>query len=58
MTFTLGAAQIIFLTLMLIAVVLQGINHGKQREDKYNVWIALSSAAVEIALLWWGGFFG
>ena len=58
MTFTLGAAQIIFLALILVAIVLHGINHGKEREDKYNVWLAMVSAAIEIALLWWGGFFG
>ena len=58
MTFTLGAAQIIFLALILVAVVSHGINHGKERKDKYNVWIAMVSAAIEIALRWWGGFFG
>lgn len=57
MTFTLGAPQIIWLTFVVMSLGVNAIQHGKNREDKYNFWAVLISFFINVALLWWGGFF-
>ena len=56
-TFTLGAPQIIWLTFVVMSLGVNAIQHGKNREDKYNFWAVLISFFINVALLWWGGFF-
>ena len=58
MTFTLGAPQIIMILLYLIVLGVNAVHHNEQNENKYNFWTALCSACVNMAILWWGGFFG
>jgi hypothetical protein len=56
-TITLGAPQIILLSLELFAIVGAGMLHGRPRTGTYNVFSYLGGAAITIALLAWGGFF-
>lgn len=55
--FQLGVPQIIMIALMISSIVISIVNHGKKREP-YNAYSALISAVLEVALLYWGGFFG
>ena len=56
MQITLHAPQIVYLSLVLIGIVTAIIDHGKPRTNE-NAWSTLVSAAIAIALLYWGGFF-
>jgi hypothetical protein len=51
------APQIIMIVLLSINIVIALMKHGEPRNDKYSVWVALINAAINVALLWWGGFF-
>lgn len=55
--FQLGVPQIIMIALMISSIVISIVNHGKDREP-YNAYSALIGAVFEVALLYWGGFFG
>jgi uncharacterized membrane protein len=52
------APQIIMIVLLSIGIVSGLMKHGEQRKDKYSVWSSLFGAALMVALLWWGGFWG
>lgn len=54
----MGAPQIIMIVLLTFSVSQHLIKHGETGEIKYNVFIGLVAAAIEVGLLWWGGFFG
>lgn len=49
--------QIIFLALICMSVGMHLAKNGEQRDGEYNFGLALICAAIEIGLLWWGGFF-
>lgn len=55
--FQLGIPQIIMIALIISSIVISIVNHGKKREP-YNAYSVLIGAALEVALLYWGGFFG
>ena len=54
--FQLGIPQIIMIALIISSIVISIVNHGKKREP-YNAYSVLIGAALEVALLYWGGFF-
>ena len=51
------APQIIYIALFLIALVIAGYRHGKQKKGRYNLWVELTALLLGILLLYWGGFF-
>lgn len=55
--FRLGVPQIIMIVLIISSIVISIVNHGKEREP-YNAYSVLIGAVFEVALLYWGGFFG
>lgn len=50
--------QIIIIVLFAFSLGSHLMAHGQPKTGKYNFWTAFLSAAIEIAVLWWGGFFG
>ena len=52
------APQIITMVLLSMNVGMNLIKHGEPKDDHYSFPIALASAGINVALLWWGGFFG
>lgn len=52
------APQIIMLALYAMSLGTYLANHGKPMDRKYNFWSALLSSGIQVALMWWGGFFG
>lgn len=52
----MGAAQITMMCLLALSVGIHVAKHGEPRRDKYSVWTGLLAAAINIAILWWGGF--
>ena len=53
-----GIWQIIYVGLILIGIGISAGKHGEPRTDKWSVWTTLISAAIEITILAFGGFFG
>lgn len=51
------APQIIYIVIIIINLINAGYRHGKPKEGTNNLWIDLTSIAIAIALLTWGGFF-
>jgi hypothetical protein len=49
--------QIIFVSIIGINLLCTAYLHGKPKDGKYSFWSSLSSAAILIGLLMWGGFF-
>lgn len=49
--------QLILLGFMVLGLGVALAKHGQPRNDKYNFGISLITSAIEIALLYWGGFF-
>lgn len=56
MTFTLGAPQLIILGLCAFNIIYATIHNGEQRPP-YSALYTCISAALDIAILYWGGFF-
>ena len=52
------APQIIIIALFALSLGANLMVHGQPKTGKYNFWTALLAAAIKIAVLWWGGFFG
>lgn len=56
----LGAPQAIMLALGVWNVAYATIHHGQQKTGygvRKNGWIALIGVSLNLAVLWWGGFF-
>ena len=53
----MGLPQIILMALFAINFCIVAAKHG-QPQKNYDVRSTLLAAAIDIALLWWGGFFG
>ena len=49
-------AQIIYLAMALVGLLLVANKHGKPR-DNYNFWNHLIASIIQLAILYWGGFF-
>lgn len=53
----MGAPQIIFIVLTAMSAGIVMTKHGKPRDDyHFGHWIF--AAAIQLGLLYWGGFFG
>lgn len=53
----MGTPQIIYIIVASIHLLLTAHMHGKPKEGKYNIWIALIGAGLGFTLLIAGGFF-
>ena len=53
---TLHAPQMIFLFLIVFDMCASIVKHGEYAE-KHNAYLGVVGAAIQIALLYWGGFF-
>lgn len=53
----MGAPQIIMIVLFSISGTVTLLNHGKPKEN-YNFFMWILASVIELALLFWGGFFG
>lgn len=47
----------IYLALVLMSLGMSMAKHGKREIQEENFFIRLLGAGIQIALLWWGGFF-
>ena len=55
---SLGAPQLIYLVLALVALGRETAKHGEQSVHEHNFWISALVRASFVGLLYWGGFFG
>lgn len=53
---TIGIPQAILLGFYGLALILSVKDHGKPREPT-NAWNMIASIVLQLALMWWGGFF-
>ena len=53
----MGTPEITILVFYGLSIALAVVNHGKVREGKYNGFATIALSALEIGLLYWGGFF-
>ena len=53
----LNIPQLIMIILIIINFVYSLSNHGKPKDEKYNVWVTLTAIVIHVALMKWGGFF-
>jgi len=49
-------AQIVMLIMVFASLLLTANKHGKPR-DNYNFWNNAIAVIIQLALLYWGGFF-
>ena len=56
MTINLDAPQIIWLVLVVLGLIYETINHGKEREP-HNAYAFAIGTVLNFLLLYWGGFF-
>jgi hypothetical protein len=55
---TLHAPQIIYVVLLLLGVGIDLAKHGQPKTGKHSFPSSFFAAALILALLYWGGFFG
>lgn len=53
-----GIPQIIFTAWLLLGLGIMMAKHGEPREGKCNFWSGLLSTALQVILLYCGGFYG
>ena len=53
----MGLPQIIMIGLCFANLAIYAVKHGEKREGEYNFWVGLISTAIEIFILYKGGFF-
>lgn len=53
----MGTPQIIMIVLLASSGTVSLLKHGKPREG-YNFWGWAVACAIQVGLLYWGGFFG
>ena len=51
-------AKVILICIYGAGLLISAHEHGKYKTRKHNFWETLIATAVEVGLLWWGGFFG
>ena len=54
----LGAPQLVLLGIITAGLGLDLARNGQPKEGKHSFWITAISSAIQIGLLYWGGFFG
>lgn len=52
----MGIPQIIIIVLISLSAGINIAEHGKPKNQKFNIFIDLASSVILVALLWWGGF--
>ena len=52
------APQIIMIVIFALGLFISLENHGKPKQGTDNFFLTLLGTAINIALLWWGGFWG
>jgi hypothetical protein len=55
---TIGLPQIIYCALLFMALGLSLAQHGQTKPKTENFWTTLLAVIIQLALMWWGGFFG
>ena len=53
----IGWPEGIYLALLFFAFGVHAVKHGEAQTGKWNLWSAVISNGLLIALLYWGGFF-
>lgn len=53
----MGVPQILVIVLMAMSLGISLIKHGECRTGKYNFFVDLFAVAIEVAILYCGGFF-
>ena len=53
----IGTPHIILIVLWTMSWMVSLVRHGKPKKDNYNVISASIGIAMQVWLLWWGGFF-
>lgn len=48
--------QIIMIIIVVISIVRSFVNHGKIERKKISAGSTLVAGLIEVAILWWGGF--
>ena len=52
------APQIIMIVMLAINLFDAMRHHGKPKEGNVSFWVTFLAACIDVALLWWGGFWG
>jgi hypothetical protein len=52
----MGIPQIIIIVLLGINLGAGMVQHGKPKTGKNSFWVSLVACALEVSILWWGGF--
>lgn len=53
----MGIPQIIVICVTFLAIGIEMSRHGEKRKGTYNVFISILGNAINLAILYWGGFF-
>lgn len=54
----MGIPEIIWIALNFMGLGIALVKHGQSRNgERYNFWISGLALVINVALLWWGGFF-
>lgn len=51
-------AKVILICIYGGGLLISAHEHGKYKTKKHSFWETLIAVAIELGLLWWGGFFG
>ena len=51
----MSAPQVVMNVLFSLGLLISANEHGKPRSNA-NFWTSLIAACIEVAILWWGGF--
>lgn len=54
----MGICQIIFTIWLALSLGIALAKHGQPHEGEHSFWVSLISAALQIILLYYGGFYG
>lgn len=50
-------AQIIYIALTVVGLLVAANQHGKPRDGYHSFWVVSFATALTLSLLYWGGFF-
>ena len=50
-------AQIIYLVLLFVGLLIEANQHGKDKKGKHNFFTSFIAMTIQIGLMYWGGFF-
>lgn len=53
-----GFCQIFFTAWLVLGLGMHLAKHGEPRDGNYSFWVALISSIIQLALLYFGGFYG